>query len=77
MQNDGTVVVENDYEPSEKANLFHGSNARVIVLVGGLGSGKSRSVIEEVIQSGLQWPKMPMAVYRKTMPALRDSTLHD
>lgn len=74
---DDAVVVENDYRASDKANIFHGSDARVIVLVGGVGSGKSRSVIEEVVQSGLQWPGMPMAVYRKTMPALRDSTLHE
>ena len=71
------ITIENSYEPSDKANLFHGSDARFIVLVGGLGSGKSRSVIEELVQSGLQWPQMPMAVYRKTMPALRDSTLHE
>jgi hypothetical protein len=42
MTNDDQILVENNYEPSEKANLFHGSDARIIVLVGGLGSGKSR-----------------------------------
>ncbi len=71
------VVVENNYRPSLKAQEFHACNARVIVLVGGLGSGKSFSVVKEVEQSALQWPGMPMAVYRKTMPALRDSTLHE
>lgn len=71
------VVIENDYHPSEKAKIFHASNARVIVLVGGLGSGKSFSAVKEIEQSALQWAGMPMAVYRKTMPALRDSTLHE
>lgn len=71
------IVIENDYEPTEKAQVFHGSDARVQVIVGGLGSGKSRAVIEEVKQTGLQYPGIPMAVYRKTMPALRDSTLHE
>lgn len=71
------VEVHNDYEPSDKAQQFHGSSARVIVLVGGLGSGKSFSVVKEMEQSAMQWPKMPMAIYRKTMPALRDSTLHE
>jgi phage terminase large subunit len=71
------LVVENNYKPSEKAQLFHSSNARVIVLVGGLGSGKSYSVVKEIEQSAIQWEKMPIAVYRKTMPALRDSTLHE
>ena len=69
------VLVENNYEPSKPASRFHASAARVIVLVGGLGSGKSFSVVKEIEQSAMQWPKMPMAVYRKTMPALRDSTL--
>jgi len=45
--------------------------------VGGQGSGKSRALIEELIQSGLDYPKYPMAVYRKTLPSLRDSTLHE
>jgi len=71
------LIIENNYDPSEKANIFHGCDARFIVLVGGLGSGKSRSAIEELVQSGIQWNDMPMAVYRKTMPALRDSTLHE
>ncbi len=71
------VEVTNEYEPSDKAQLFHGSSARFIVLVGGLGSGKSFSVVKELEQSAMQWPRMPMAVYRKTMPALRDSTLHE
>lgn len=40
-------------------------------------SGKSRALIEELIQSGLDYPGYPMAVYRKTLPSLRDSTLHE
>ena len=71
------IVVKSNYEPSHKAQLFHSSTARVIVLVGGLGSGKSFSVVKELEQSALQWANIPMAVYRKTMPALRDSTMHE
>lgn len=71
------VIVQNEYNPSDKAKIFHASTARVIVLVGGLGSGKSFSVVKELEQSAMQWPGIPMAMYRKTMPALRDSTLHE
>jgi phage terminase large subunit len=71
------IIVERNYEPTEKMNRFHASLANVIVLVGGYGSGKSRGVIEELIQTGLEHEGCPMAVYRKTMPALRDSTLHE
>ena len=70
-------IVENNYKPNDKAKLFHASNARFIVLVGGLGSGKSHSVVKELEQSAMQYSGIPMAMYRKTMPALRDSTLHE
>lgn len=71
-------VIENNYNPTSKPAIkFHSSDARVIVLVGGLGSGKSFASIKEIEQSGIQWPGMPIAVFRKTMPALRDSTLHE
>lgn len=55
--------------------MFHGSDCFIQVLVGGMGSGKSLAAIRELQQSGLQFPGMPMAVYRKTLPSLRDSTL--
>lgn len=74
---EGTVVVERNYEPTEKAALAHACSAGVQVWVGGMGSGKSRIGIEEVIQSGLDYPGIPMAMYRKTMPALRDSSMHE
>jgi PBSX family phage terminase large subunit len=69
------VVLENNYKPTEKAQAFHGSDCFFQVLVGGMGSGKSRMVIHEIEQSATQWPGMPIAVYRKTLPSLRDSTL--
>jgi len=70
-----SVVVENNYNPSEPGRRLHSSQARIIVCVGGLGSGKSMAVVKEIEQSAIQWPGMPISVYRKTMPALRDSTL--
>lgn len=69
------VLVENNYKPTEKAQVFHGSDSFINVLVGGMGSGKSRMVIHEIEQSATQWPNMPIAIYRKTLPSLRDSTL--
>lgn len=71
------MLIQRTYKPTKKALQFHASSARFIVLVGGQGSGKSRALIEELIQSGLDYPGYPMAVYRKTLPALRDSTLHE
>lgn len=71
------MLIQRNYKPTKKALQFHASQARFIVLVGGQGSGKSRALIEELIQSGLDYPGYPMAVYRKTLPSLRDSTLHE
>ena len=71
------TVVERAYEPNSKGELIHSSTARFIVAVGGMGSGKSRCIIEELVQSGLDYRGYKMAVYRKTMPSLRDSTLHE
>ncbi len=70
-------IVKNEYEPSPSGSKFHASSARFIVLVGGIGSSKSFSVIKELERSGLDYPGIHMGVYRKTMPALRDSTLQE
>lgn len=69
------VRLENNYKPTAKAQLFHGSDCFVQILVGGMGAGKSRAVVQELEQSALQFPGIPMAIYRKTLPSLRDSTL--
>jgi phage terminase large subunit len=72
-----TIIVENNYDPTVPARKFHGSDARIQVLVGGLGSGKSYAVVKEIEQTAIDYPGIPMAMYRKTLPALRDSTLHE
>lgn len=71
------IVVQSNYKPTAPAQKFHGSDARIIVLVGGLGSSKSYSVIKELEMTALEYPGIPMAIYRKTLPALRDSTLKE
>lgn len=71
------VKVESNYKPISKAQLFHGSDSFFQVLVGGMGSGKSKMAIHEIEQSALDFPGIPMAMYRKTLPSLRDSTLQE
>lgn len=73
----GRVTVESNYVPSEKGALFHSSSAKYKILVGGLGSGKSRMAVEEIIQLMMENPEIEIFVMRKTMPALRDSTLNE
>lgn len=71
------ILVENDYQPSTSGEKFHQSSAMFKVLVGGLGSGKSRMAIEEVIALSAEHDEIEMFVMRKTMPANRDSTLNE
>lgn len=66
-----------EYKPNKPACQMHASTARIIVCVGGLGSGKSFSVIKEIENSCMQWPGLPVGIYRKTLPALRDSTMEE
>ncbi len=71
------IILKSSYEPSPKGVDFHSSHAKFKVLVGGLGSGKSRMAVEEVIQLMAEHPGIEIFVMRKTMPALRDSTLNE
>lgn len=73
----GQIVLTSEYNPSEKGKLFHSSHAKYKVLMGGLGSGKSRMAVEEVITLCAEYPGIEIFVMRKTMPALRDSTLNE
>lgn len=45
--------------------------------VGGKGGGKTRFVIEELIQNALDFPGSLYLIGRKTLPALRDSTMRE
>lgn len=70
-------VLENNYKPTAKAQEFHGSDCFFQVLVGGMGSGKSKMVIHEIETTAMEHPECPIAIYRKTLPSLRDSTLEE
>jgi hypothetical protein len=71
------IILRSDYEPSGKGIEFHKSSAKYKVLVGGLGSGKTRMAVEELIVLMSENPGIEIFVMRKTMPSLRDSTLNE
>lgn len=71
------IIIESNYKPTAPAQRFHSSDARILVLVGGLGSSKSYSVVKELEMTAMEYPGIPMAMYRKTLPALRDSTMKE
>jgi hypothetical protein len=71
------IIIENDYEAGEKQSLVHTSTSKYKVLKGGLGSGKTRTAVEEINTLLAEYPGIVGYVMRKTMPSLRDSTLHE
>lgn len=71
------VFIDSDYEPSRSGEIFHSSPVKFKVLAGGLGSGKTRMAVEEVKTLLAENSGIRIYVMRKTMPSLRDSTLHE
>jgi hypothetical protein len=65
------------YRPSEKQGLFHASPAKFRLLLGAWGSGKTKMLVWEDILLALEFPGSLGVVYRKTYPALRDTTKRD
>ncbi len=65
------------YTPLPKMQAFHASDAKYRLVMGGAGSGKSTAAIWEDIMLALEFPGSTGVVYRKTYPALRDTTKRD
>lgn len=66
-----------DYDPSFNPGqvAFHASGAKYKAMVGGLGSGKSTSLIAEVIMLLLEYPGITGLLCRKALPDLKATTL--
>lgn len=65
------------YQPSDVQNAFHGDGAKFRLLLGAWRAGKSVAMIWEAILLGLEYPGARFAIFRKTYPALRDTTWRD
>lgn len=65
------------YEPFPKQAEFHQSEAKFRLVLGAWGSGKTKVVIWEDIVLALEFPGSLGVIYRKTYPALRDTTKRD
>lgn len=70
------IVIET-YKPNPTPAKFHGSKAKHRFLTGPMGSGKSRSGIEEVAKQMRKYPGNVFYVLRNTYPELKDSTIAD
>lgn len=63
------------YEPNKWARPFHSSSNRHTCLAGGLGSGKTVAMVEELKILALENPGFTYLIGRKTLPSLRDTTM--
>lgn len=67
--------IYSDYQPEEKACLFHESDKMYRGLIGGMGSGKTRAGNEEALQLAKEYPGINGLLGAPTFPQLRDTTL--
>lgn len=65
------------YTPTEKQQAFHRDPAKIRLLLGAFGAGKTKAIVWETIQLALEYPGFLGVVLRKTAPALRDTTKAD
>jgi PBSX family phage terminase large subunit len=71
------AVSINTYRPSPKGAALHADPAKFRLLMGAWGSGKSTWGIWETILTALENPGSRLVIFRKTYPALRDTTWRD
>lgn len=65
------------YRPSPKGQLFHADPAQFRLLMGAWGAGKSTMSIWELLITAVENPGALLLMFRKTYPALKDSTWGD
>lgn len=62
-----------EYKPLPVHNEFHTSTARIRIMFGAFGSGKSYAVLAEAVAWCLEQPGIVGVIARKTVPMLRDA----
>lgn len=65
------------YEPTARQGAFHRDPAKIRLLLGAFGAGKTKAIIWENILTALEYPGLLAVIFRKTYPALRDTTKAD
>lgn len=68
-----SVVRVPDYEASPKQALFHTTTADEALFGGSAGPGKSAALVAEAVTTALQYPGIPVDLFRRTIPMLKSS----
>lgn len=72
-----SIDVYSEYKPLPWQVKFHQGNWTHGASVGGKGSGKTRSCIEELKMCALEFPETAWLIGRKTLPSLKDTTYRE
>lgn len=60
-----------DYTPSERQTVFHTSTADEKLYGGAAGGGKTAAIVAEAITVALEFPGIPVNLFRRTIPELK------
>lgn len=71
------VVEFESYHPGGKQASFHASPAKKRLLLGAYGAGKTTAEVWESVKTAFRWKGCLIGIFRKTKPALHDTTEAD
>lgn len=71
MSQDQTTVKVPDYTASERQTIFHKAVADEKLYGGAAGGGKTAAIVAEAITLALEYPGIPINLFRRTIPELK------
>lgn len=64
-----------DFTPSARQILFHTSTADEVLYGGSAGGGKTGALVAEAITIALRYPGIPVDIFRRTIPELKQTIM--
>lgn len=62
-----------DYTPSSRQTLFHQTTADEALYGGAAGGGKTAALVAEAVTIALEYPGIPVDIFRRTIPELKNT----
>lgn len=64
-----------DYTASERQTLFHTTTADEALYGGAAGGGKTAALVAEAVTVALEYPGIPINIFRRTIPELKNTIM--